>query len=78
MSISQLQDKVNALSSTLDSFKVREGEHLNSFQQAGDGKLYKGLELTRLEHDTASLANSKDETVNKATAFIILEIPRSQ
>ena len=33
MSISQLQDKVNALSSTLESFKVRAGEHLNSFQQ---------------------------------------------
>lgn len=71
MSISQLQDKVYALSSTLDSFKVRAGEHLNSFQQeVGDGNLYKGLELTRSEHDTASFASSKDEIINQATAFI--------
>ena len=71
MSISQLQDKVNALSSTLESFKVRAGEHLNSFQQeVGDGNLYKGLNLTRSEHDTASFSSSKDEIINKATAFI--------
>ena len=71
MSISQLQDKVNALSSTLDSFKVRAREHLNSFQQeVGDGNLYKGLELTRSECDTASFASSKDEIIDKATAFI--------
>ena len=71
ISISQLQDKVNALSSTLESFKVRAGEHLNSFQQeVGDGNLYKGLDLTRSERDTASFARSKDEIINKATAFI--------
>ena len=71
MSISQLQDKVNALSSMLDSFKVRAGEYLNSFQQeVGDGNLYEGLELTRSERDTASFARSKDEIVNKAAAFI--------
>ena len=71
ISISQLQDKVNALSSTLESFKVRAGEHLNSFQQeVGDGNLYKGLDLTRSEHDTASFVSSKDEIINKATAFI--------
>ena len=69
--ISQLQEKVNALSSTLDSFKVRAGEHLNSFQQdVGDGNLYKGLELTRSKRDTASFASSKNEIINKATAFI--------
>ena len=34
MSISQLQDKVNALSSMLASFKVRAGEHLNSPDQS--------------------------------------------
>ena len=71
MSISQLQDKVYALSSMLDSFKVRAGEHLNSFQQeVGGGNLYKGLELMRSEHDTASFASSKDEIINQATAFI--------
>ena len=71
ISISQLQDKVNALSSTFESFKVRAGEHLNSFQQeVGDGNLYKGLDLTRSERDTASFARSKDEIINKATAFI--------
>ncbi|XP_068719463.1 zinc finger protein 862-like [Montipora capricornis] len=71
MSISQLQDKVNALSSMLDSFKVRAGEYLNSFQEeVSDGNLYKGLELTRSERDTASFASSKDEIINKATAFI--------
>ena len=71
MSISQLQDKVNVLSSTLESFKVRAGEHLNSFQQeVGDGNLYKGLNLTRSERDTASFASNEDEIINKATAFI--------
>ena len=71
MSISQLQDKVNVLSSTLESFKVRAGEHLNSFQQeVGDGNLYKGHDLTRSERNTASFASSKDEIVNEATAFI--------
>lgn len=72
ISISQLQDKVYALSSTLDSFRFRAGEHLNSFQQeVGDGNLYKGLELTRSECDTASFASSKDEIIQmKATAFI--------
>ena len=71
ISISQLQDKVYALSSTLDSFKLRAGEHPNSFQQeVGDGNLYKGLELTRSECDTASFASSKDEIINQATAFI--------
>ena len=70
MSISQQQDKVYALSSTLGSFKVR-AEHLNSFQQeVGDGNLYKGLELTRSEPDPASFASSKDEIINQATAFI--------
>ena len=60
-----------ALSSTLDSFKLRAGEHLKSFQQeVGDGNLYKGLELTRSERDTASFASSKDEIINQATAFI--------
>ena len=33
MSISQLQDKANALSSTLDSLKVRAGEHLTHFNK---------------------------------------------
>ena len=71
MSISQLEDKVNALSSTLESFKVRAGEHLNSFQQeVGDGNLYKGLNLTRSERDTAAFASNEDEIINKATAFI--------
>ena len=70
MSISRLQDKVNALTSLLESFRVKAGEHLNSFQQeVGDGNLYKGLDLTRSEH-TASFASSKDEVINKATAFI--------
>ena len=55
MSISQLQDKVNALSSMLESFKVSAGEHLNSFQQeVGDGNVYKGLDLTRSERNTHS------------------------
>ena len=64
IAISQLQDKVNALSSTLDAFKVRPGEHLNSFQQeVGDGNLYKGLDLTRSEHDATSFARSKDEII---------------
>ena len=50
---------------------VRAGKHLNSFQQeVGDGNLYKGLNLTRSERDTASFARSKDEIINKATAFI--------
>ena len=60
-----------ALSSTLDSFKLRAGEHLNSFQEeVGDGNLYKRLELTRSERDTASFPSSKDEIINQATAFI--------
>ena len=71
MSISQLQDRVNALSSSLELFNVRAGEHLNSFQQeVGDGNLYEGLDLTRSERDTASFYSSKDEIINKATAFI--------
>ena len=70
ISISQLQDKMYAMSSTLDSFKLRAAEHLNSFQQeVGDGNLYKGLELTRSERDTASFASSKDEIINQATAL---------
>ena len=71
ISISQLQDKVNALSSTLATFRIRPGEHLNSFQQeVGDGNLYKGVELTRSVHGAASFTSSKEETINKATAFI--------
>ena len=78
ISISQLQDKVYALPSTLDSFKLRAGEHLNSFQQeVDDGNLYKGPELTRSECDTASFASSKDEIINQATASHHREIPRS-
>ena len=76
MTISQLQDEVYALSSTLDSFKLRAGEHLNSFQQeVGDGNLYKGLELTKSERDTASFASSKDEIINQATVFITERFP---
>ena len=71
MSISQLQDKVNTPSSTLESFNVRAGEHLSSFQrEVGDGNLYKGLDLTKSERDTASFTSSKDEIINKDTAFI--------
>ena len=71
MSISQLQDRVNALSSSLELFNVRAGEHLNSFQQeVGYGNLYEGPDLTRSEHDTESFDSSKDEIINKATAFI--------
>ena len=41
----------------------------------GDGNLYKGLELTRSERDTASFASCKDEMITQATAFIMERFP---
>ena len=71
ITISQLQDKVNTLSSTLEAFKVRPGEHLNSFQlEVSDGNQYKGLQLTRSENDAAAFARSKDDIINTAMAFL--------
>ena len=71
ISISQLQDKVNTLSSTLEAFKVRLGENLTSFQErVGDGNQYKGLDLTRSARDAESFAASRDAIIDKATAFL--------
>ena len=71
ISISQLQDKVNTLSSTLEAFKVRPGENLTSFQErVGDGNQYKGLDLTRSARDAESFAASRDAIIDKATAFL--------
>ena len=56
---SQLQDKVNTRSSTLEAFKVRPGENQ-----------YKGLDLTRLERDADSFEASRDDIIDKATAFL--------
>ena len=69
ISISQLQDKVNTRSSTLEVFRVRPGENLTSFQQgAGDRNQYKGLDLTRFKLDIDSFAASRDDIIDKATA----------
>lgn len=66
ISISQLQDKVNALSITLETFRIRPGEHLNSFQQeVGDGNVYKGVELTRSVHDAVPLPAAKMKPLTK-------------
>ena len=70
IAISQLQDKVNTRSSTLEALKVRPDENLTSFQQGvGDGNQYKGLDLTRIERDAESFAACRDDITDKATAF---------
>ena len=67
ISISQLQDKVNTLLSSLEAFKVRPGKNLTSFQQeVGDGTQYKGLDLNRSGRDTFS----RDDVIDKITAFL--------
>ena len=62
---------MNTLSSTLEAFKVRPGKHLSSFQQeVGGGNQYKPLDLPRSGRDAASFASSRDDIIDKATAFL--------
>ena len=45
---SRVQDKLITLSATLESFKERPGQHLNSFLiEVGDANTFKGIELEK-------------------------------
>ena len=62
---------MNTLSSTLEAFKVRPGEHLMSFQQGvGDVNQFKGIDSIRSGHDEVSFAANRDDIIDKATAFL--------
>ena len=71
ITISRVQDKLTTLSATLESFKERPAQHLNSFlTEVGDTNTFKGIELIRDPTDRQAISAIQTSVVNAAMTFI--------
>ena len=67
LTTSRVQDKLNALTATLESFK----QGLATYQaEVGDGNMFKDIQLERNADDEQVISAVKELAVNSATSFI--------
>ena len=71
ITISRVQDKLNALTATLESFKHMPGQCLATYQaEVGNGNMFKDTQLERNAGDEQVIIAVKELAANSATSFI--------